>query len=115
MGSEFLKKTKKTIVKSVDAGRVRLGTSDLFTKVPLDQLRCAIATLERGATINAGEMLIAEPRGKELILSRGNNKVARIKRPTTRDLEAIKNSSGVAKAEVKKINKISRTADISLC
>lgn len=115
MGSEFLKKTKETISKSVDAGRVRLGTPDLFTQTPQDHPRCAVATVEGGATLDTGETLIVEPKGAELVASRGNSQVARIKNPPADVMKAICSTGGVAKGEVQKINKISKTVDISFC
>ena len=115
MGSEFLKRTRATHVKSIDAGRARLGTADLFTQTPKDQPRCAVAILSGGAKVDAGEMLIVEPKGSELVASRGNSEVARIKNPPADVMRAVCNSGGVAKGEVQKINKLSKTADISLC
>ena len=115
MGSEFLKKTRATHVKSIDAGRVRLGTPDLFTQAPTNQPRCAIASINREATLVAGEMLIVEPKGSELVVSRGNSEVARIKSPPADVMQAICGKGAVAKGEVQKINRLSKTADISLC
>lgn len=115
MGSEFLEKTRITHVKSIDMGRVRLGTPDLFTQTPKNQPRCALANVKGGAKLNAGEILIVEPKGTELVASRGNSEVARIKNPPTDIMQAICSKGGVAKGEVQKINKLSNTADISLC
>jgi len=115
MGSEFLKKTRATHVKSIDAGRVRLGTPDLFTLTPEDQPRCAVAAIKGGAKLDAGETLIVEPKGAELVVSRGNSVVARIINPPADVMRAICGKGGVAKGEVQKINRLSNTADISLC
>lgn len=114
MGSEFLKKTRATYVKSIDIGRVRLGTPTLFTQIPKDRPRCAVATLSDGAKVVLGDTLIIEPKGVELVASRGNVEVARIKNPPPSVMLAIC-KSGVAKGEIQKINKLSKTADISLC
>ena len=115
MGSEFLKKTRATHAKSIDAGRVKLGTPDLFTQSPTDRPRWAVATVRSGAKLDAGETLIVEPKGSELVASRGNSEVARIKDPPDDIMRAICDKGGVAKGEVRKINKISKTAEISLC
>lgn len=115
MGSEFLKKTRATHVKSIDMGRVQLGTPDLFTQTPEDQPRCAVAAINGAAKLNPGETLIVEPKGTELIASRGNTEVARIKSPPADVMRAICSKGGVAKGKVQKINKLSKTVDISLC
>ena len=115
MGSEFLKKTRATHVKSIDIGRVALSTPNLLTQTPKDQPRCAVATLSGRAKLAAGEILIVEPKGAELVASRGNSEVARIKNPPSDVMRAICSSGGVAKGEVQKVKKLSMTADISLC
>ena len=73
MGSEFLKKTRATHVKSIDRGRVQLGTPDLFMQMPEDQPRCAVGVVRAGAKLRTGETLIVEPNGTVLIASRGNS------------------------------------------
>ena len=115
MGIEFLKKTRATHVKFIDKGRVRLGTPDLFTQTPKDQPRCAVATISDGVKVKAGDTLIVEPKGAELVASRGNSEVARIKKPPSDVMRAIRDSGGIAKGEIQKLNKLSRTVDISLC
>ena len=115
MGSEFLKKTRSTHVKSIDRGRVQLGTPDLFMQMPEDQPRCAVGVVRAGAKLRTGETLIVEPNGTVLIASRGNSVVARIKRPPADIMRAICDKSGVAKGKVLRINQISKTADISIC
>ena len=115
MGAEFLKRTRPSHVKSIDTGRVKLGTPNLFTQTPVEQSRCAVATLKHGAKLAVGETLIVEPNGAELIASRGNNEVARIKSPSADVVRAICSRGGVAKGEVRRINKLSNTVDISLC
>ena len=114
MGADFLKRTRKTHSKSIDAGKVRLATPDLFTQTPKDQPRCAIAILT-GEAVSTGEKLIIESEGKELVASKGNTVVARVKNPPADVITAISQSGGIAKGEIQKINAISKTVDISLC
>lgn len=115
MGAEFLKKTRATHVKSIDTGRVQLGTPDLFTHTPKEQPRCAVASVNGGSELKTGETLIIEPKGPELVASRGNSEIARIKNPPADVMQAICGKGGVAKGEVQKINKLSNTADIAIC
>jgi hypothetical protein len=115
MGAEFLKKTRATHAKSIDSGRVQLGTPDLFTRTPEEQPRCAVASVTGSSNLKTGETLIVEPKGAELIASRGNSEVACIKNPPADVMQAILSKGGVAKGEVQKVNKLSNTADIALC
>lgn len=115
MGSEFLKNTRATFVKSIDTGRVELGTPDLFTQTPQDSPRCAVAKIRPGTKLEAGETLIVEPDGTELVASRGTSEVARFKNPPADILQAVNTKGSVAMGEVQKINSISNTADISIC
>lgn len=115
MGAEFLKKTRNTNAKSLDKGRARLATPDLFTRTPDDQPRSAVAKINTGAALSHGEKVIVESDGKSLSAVIGHKTVATFANPPADVVSAISNSGGVAKGEVSKINPISKTADIKLC
>lgn len=115
MGSEFLKKTRKTHVKSLDKGRSRLGTPTLFTRTPQRQPRCAIAKIAANSNLHCGEKVIVQLKGNDLVAVKGNKFVAEFKNPPADIVAALKSGHGVAKGEVRRINSVSKTADISIC
>jgi hypothetical protein len=115
MGAEFLNKTKKTIIKHIDTKRAALATSDFFTKVPADQPRCAIATISDGATLKDGDLLVVESRNGFVDIRRGNSVVAKFDSPSNDLITAIAKSGGVAGAIVKRVHRISKKVEVSLC
>ncbi|MBZ9799710.1 hypothetical protein [Mesorhizobium sp. ES1-4] len=115
MGAEFLGKTKNTIIKHIDAKRVALATPDFFTKVPTDEPRCAIATISVGATVKDGDLLIVESRNGSVDARRGNSIVAKFDNPTSDLVAAIGKSGGAANGIAKRVHKISKKVEVSLC
>ena len=115
MGAEFLNRTKKTITKHIDAKRAALATSDFFTKTPTDQPRCAIATISGGASLQDGDTLIVESRNGSVDARRGNTVVARFDNPSNDLVAAIARSGGVASGTVKRVHRISKKVEVSLC
>ncbi len=115
MGSEFLKKTRKTNTKSLDRGRIELSTPDLFSRKPTDQPRSVVAKLERGADLKCGQQVIIEPSGAALNAVVGHKTIATVQRAPPDVVSEIKGSCGVAKGEVSKVNKLSNTVELTLC
>lgn len=115
MGSEILKIISKSYKKGIDKSRARLATADLFTQAPVNQPRSAVACITDKSSLKSGEKVIIEPRGKELVASRGNSVVALFKNPPADIMTAITQSGGIAKGEIQKINNLSKTADITIC
>ena len=115
MGVEFLKRTKRTISKSIDTNRANLSTPDLLTRTPEDQPRCLLAAIAPGACLITGDVVIVETHDSSLLARRGNTIVARFKNPPAAYVSAINQSGGVAGGIIRKVNTISKTVDVSIC
>jgi hypothetical protein len=115
MGSEFLKKTKRSIAKHIDMKRADLARVDFFTQTPKDQPRCALASVSPGAELCDGDDLIVESRGDRLLACKGNSIVAEFSNPPSDLLSAIADSGGLACGIVKQVNKFSKTVDVAIC
>ena len=114
MGAEFLSRTRKTIVKHIDAKRVALATADLLTITPKDQPRCLIASVAPGANVNSGETVILEARSGKLSARRGNAVVANFDNPGSDFVAAIGKAGGVTTGVVQRVHKLSKKMEISL-
>lgn len=114
MGAEFLSRTRKTIIKHIDAKRVALATADLLTIIPKDQPRCAVASLAPGANVNSGEVLIVEERNGKLNARRGNSLVASFDNPGGDLVAAVGKAGGVATGIVQRVHKLSKKVEVSL-
>ena len=114
MGVEFLKKVKKTIVKSIDNGRVRLATPHLFTQQPDQKPRTLVATLRNGSLVASGDQLVAELSGGTLNLCRGATILGPIENPTSETISKISQTGGVALATVARVHALSGKVDVEL-
>lgn len=114
MGAEFLSRTKKTIIKHIDAKRVALATHDLLTRNPTDEPRCSIASMAQGATLNDGEVLIVEARDGKLSARKGNSVVAAFDNPGSDLVAAISKSGGVANGVVRRVHKLSKKVEVAI-
>jgi hypothetical protein len=114
MGAEFLSRTRKTIVKHIDAKRVALATADLLTNTPKDQPRRSIASVAPGASVNTGETIIVEARGGKLSARRGNAVVANFDNPGSDLIAAIGKAGGVTTGVVQRVHKLSKKVEVSL-
>lgn len=115
MGVDFIEKAAPTFKKSWDQARVRLGTAELFTRLPECTARTAAAEIMDGARLAAGEHLTVERDGEELVALRGNSTVARFLDPPRELLVAVDNSAGIAKGTVESVHEMAAIAEISLC
>jgi len=114
MGADFLDKRNKGYAKHIDRKRAALATSDLFTQEPNDKPRRVIAKLRRGVGLVIGDKLIIEKNGAGLIGCQGNSVVAEVENASPAIADAISKSSGVATGTVEKINRISKTVEVSV-
>lgn len=115
MGSEFLKKTGRTNSKSLDRGRIKLSTPDLFTRRPTEMPRSVVAKLEIGVALTPGEKVIIEPSGGALLAVVGNKTLATVMSAPRDVVSEINGSCGVARGEVTKVNELSNTVELTLC
>jgi hypothetical protein len=115
MGSEFLNRTKKTIVKHLDAKRAELARRTLLTLQPKNQPRSSIASLDAGAIVAGGETLIVEYRSGSLKLRRGNAFVGTLDNPAPDIVSAVEKSGGAANGVIQRVHVLSRKVDVSLC
>lgn len=115
MGSEELKKRRKSHDKYIDKKRVELATPDLFTQTPRDQPRCALAHIFNGARVSEGDRLVIEVAQNKLLGKLGNSVVATFDQPPADILAAIKGSStGLAAGTIIKVNALSKTVEVSI-
>ena len=113
MGSDFQQKTKKTIVKHLDAKRIDLATRDLLTVIPQDRPRSFLASLEGSCAVSGGMKMMAEADGNVIRLRQGNSYVARLDNPPD-DVIAKVASAGGAGATVEQVHALSRKLEVSL-
>jgi hypothetical protein len=115
MGIDFIGKAAPSFEKSWDRARVRLGTADLFTRQPQAAARTAAAAIAPGVTLRAGEFLVVECDGTDLVALRQQAVVARFVDPPGSLVKAVQDSCGVAKGTVEDVHVLSSIAEISLC
>ena len=113
MGSDFQEKTKKTIVKHLDAKRIELATRDLLTTMPTDQPRSFLASIEGRCDVSGGTKMMAEADGTSILLRQGSSYVARLDNPPA-DLVAKVANAGGAGATVEHVHALSKKLEVSL-
>lgn len=115
MGVDFIERATPTFAKSWDRARVRLGTAELFTRLPECAARTAAAVIMDGARLATGEHLTVERDGDGLIALRGHSIVARFLDPPEELVLAVENSTGIAKGTVELVHEMAAIAEVSLC
>lgn len=115
MGVDFIQKTKRSFEKHLDVQRAKLGTSDLFTREPMETCQAVAAELRPGATAREGQELTAEISGKSLILRQGLTTVAVVSAPPAAIIQAVEESCGLATAVVEHVHEISGMIEVTLC
>lgn len=115
MGADFPEKATPTFKKSWDRARVTLATADLFTREPRCAARMAAAEIVGSAKLSAGDRLVVEAHGAELVALRGNTEVARFTKPSAELVRAVNDSCGVAKGVVEQVHDLAGVVEISLC
>ncbi len=115
MGSEFLNRTRPTIVKHLDAKRAELARETLFTLQPKNQPRSSIASIDANASVAGGERLIVECRNGQLKLYRGNAVVGTLDNPAPDIVSAIERTGGAANGIIERVHVLSKKADVSIC
>ena len=114
MGAEELKKRRRSHDKYLDRQGVALATPDLFTQTPEDQPRTCIASIVSNASIQIGDTYIFEAEKDHLVGRLGNAVHLDIPNTPADILEAVRGGAGVAKGEVCRINKLSRTVEVAI-
>ena len=115
MGIEFIRKAAKPFRRLWDEGRKALGTAGLFTEQPTPEGRSAPFDLAPDASLNVGDVVVVEAEGESLIARQRLHEVARIINPPAELLQAVQQSSGVAKGTIDQVHMLSRVAEISVC
>jgi hypothetical protein len=114
MGAEELKKRRPSHDKYIDRQRVALATPDLFTRTPEDQPRTCVASIAHGETVENGESLVIEPTDSGMLGRRHNLVVLFFAQPPADILNAVRGGAGVATGEIIRINKLSRTVEVTI-
>jgi len=114
MGAEELKKRRASHDKYIDRQRVALATPDLFTQIPEDEARSCVASIAGDAVVNIGDSFVIEPTETAMVGRRGNSIVLEFEQPPGDVRKAVRTGAGVATGEVIRINKLSRTAEVTI-
>ena len=115
MGVDFIGRVGRTYVKHLDGARVRLGTSDLFTRTPVEDRPTYPVETKRGAKLTAGQALTVEVAGDALVYRDVLSVVAQDNAPSADVMRAVRESCGIATAIVQEVHELSSVAEISLC
>ncbi len=114
MGSEELKKRRRTHDKYIDRQRVALATPDLFTRTPEDQPRSCVAFIEPGVAVDVGDSFIVEPAESGMLGRRGNSVALVFSQPPLDILDAVRGGAGAATGKVVRVNRLSRTVEVTI-
>ena len=114
MGAEFLRRTKPTIKKAVDKHRAELACADLFTQEPKSVARTALVYLINDNALCDRDTVIVELTEDKFVVSKDGRYIGEFRNPTEKLTKAIKSSCGIAKGEVIRVNKLSKTAEVSV-
>jgi hypothetical protein len=114
MGAEELRKRRRSHDKYVDRKRVELSTPNLFTQTPINQPRCILTSIQSGASLVEGECLVIEVVDGALLATRSSSIVARCEAPPADILAAIVDSACPAAGVVTQVNRLSKTAELSI-
>jgi len=115
VGAEFIEKAAPSFTKAWDRARVKLGTADLFTRVPDCAPRTAEADIIDNAKLSPGDQLTVESKNGMLIARRGTSDVARFTNPAAELVQAVAASCGIARGTVQEVYSVAGVAEISLC
>jgi len=115
MGADFLDKATPTFKKSFDRARIKLATADLFTREPTANARTCAADIIGDASFAVGDHVVLEKSANRLIGRRGTREVLTISSPPSELVNAIENSSGVAKGIVKSVHQLAGVVELSTC
>lgn len=114
MGAEELKKRRLSHDKYIDRQRVALATPSLFTQTPEEQLRSCVASIIPDAAVEVGDSFVIEPTETGMLGRRGNSVVLDFVQPPDDIVRALRSGAGVASGEVNRVNKLSRTAEVTI-
>ena len=115
MGADFLDKATPTFKKSFDRARTKLATADLFTREPTANARTCAADIIGDASFAIGDHVVLEKFENRLIGRQGTREVLKISRPPAELVNAIENSSGVAKGIIQSIHQLAGVVELSTC
>lgn len=115
MGIEIAEKRAKSYRKGLDNSRAELGTPTLFTQQPEQLPRTYAVSILPGHSLCVGEKLGIHLDGKEVIVLRGLEHVARFTNPTDELLAALAASHGEACATVQDTYETACIAEVIVC
>jgi hypothetical protein len=114
MGIDFISKIAPGFHKSLDRGRVELGTPNLFTVNPERKPRTVCAEVADGCELLPGEQLLVRLVKGILNVERDDQIVAVIRTPPREVIEGVQESHCAVAGTIESINRIAHVADISL-
>ncbi|MGO1078819.1 hypothetical protein [Inquilinus sp. CA228] len=115
MGVDFIGRISRAFEKHLDLARVRLGTCDLFTRVPIEDRPTFPIDVRPNAKIEIGQELIVEISGQSLVFRDVLSIVAKVDAPPADIYQAVEDSCGVATAIVQDVHELSAVAEVTLC
>ncbi len=92
-----------------------VSTADLFDETPEACPRQFVAEPKQNADLCAGDTVNIEMDGTTLLGTQGSDTVFRVETPPPDVVSHIVSNSGIAEANISKVNPLSGTVEVNLC
>lgn len=115
MGINIQKKAQKSFKQHTDKALADVTNGDLFDRPTESCPRQFIAKPIQGNSLNKGDTVNLELKGKNVIGTLGATKVLQLENPPLGIIDFVKSKSGIAEANIAKLNPLSGTIEVNLC
>lgn len=115
MGTNLQKRAQKTFTKHVDNAMQEVSTADLFDEKPEECPRQFVAEPKHDANLSLGDRVSVEMDGTTLLGTQGPDTVFRVESPPSEVVRHVRSKSGIAEANISKVNPLSGTVEVNLC
>ncbi len=114
MGTDFIQRVGKTVKRSRDEGRIRMGEPDLTTRELVGGGRGVTTVIVIGAKLVAGQAVTLELDGAEVVVRQAIAVVARNSSPPTGLIKALERHQNILAATVAVVHEIAGMAEITV-
>lgn len=115
MGIHVQKKAQKSFNQHIDKAMAEVKNGDLFDQPPQTCDRKYVAEPCSRTSLNVGEKVSLELKGDTVIGTRSAEKVLKVSNPNPELASHVRSQSGIAEANISKLNPLSQTVEIELC
>jgi hypothetical protein len=115
MGLDFIRATAPSFNRVLDRRLVEMNSPKLFSRDLPIVSRTASADIYGGASIAAGEKVLLRVIMDKLVVQRENLVIAECADPPAEFIAHLRAGAGVAEGEIKTLQHISQTVEISIC